>query len=125
MLIKLAIMVIVSAGLLMAFSTEIRGYFPNTITIGLESFKLDVIHLATQSLETAEQKVDSSSQKITEQLSTVRNETLDSAGHTINYAEDQLDSAAETLVEEITGIQDSSAGFQLTHRWPDKSVTVP
>lgn len=111
MFIKLGIIAVISVGILIAFSSEINEYFPNTVTTGLESFKLDLNSIAGRSLDTTEQRLDSSTEKIKLQLSTAGDETLESAGHTLQYAEEQINSAAEILVEELNELKDTSTEF--------------
>lgn len=111
MLIKLGIIAAVSVGLLIAFSSEINEYFPNTATAGLDSFKQDVNSITAQSLESAEQRVDSSSREIKAQLSDASDRTLDAAGQALEYAEGRIDSATEKIGEELTGLEDASAEF--------------
>ena len=60
MLLKLGIIAVllVIGGLI--FSSEIQSFFPNTSTSGVNSLKSDVKILTTNSIESAEQKIESS-----------------------------------------------------------------
>lgn len=111
MFIKLGIIAVVSVGILMVFSSEINEYFPNTVTAGLESFKLDLNSIADRSLDSTGQGLDSSTEKIRSQISAAGDETLESAGQTLQYAEEQINSAAEILGEELNELKDTSTEF--------------
>ena len=60
MLLKLGILtgILILGGII--FSTEIQSFFPNTSTKGIDSLKSDVKILTTKSIETAEEKIESS-----------------------------------------------------------------
>jgi len=45
------------------FSSEIQEFFPNTTTNGVNSLKSDIQTLTTHSIESAEEKIDSSIEK--------------------------------------------------------------
>lgn len=111
MIIKLVIIAVIAVGFLMAFSTEIEEHFPNTVTTGIDAVKLDLQHKINRSLETADQKLDTSSHQITSGLATVKDETVDSAEQTIQYTEEQVSLASEKLGEDLTNIQDTSSEF--------------
>ena len=111
MFIKLGIIAVISVGILIAFSSEIKEHFPNTVTNGLESLKLNLNSIGAKLLESTEHRIDSSPQKITDSLSSVGDETLDSAGQTFEYTEQQLNSAAKKLGEELTELKDTPTEF--------------
>ena len=60
MLLKIIIagVILIIGGII--FSSEIQEFFPNTTTSGVNSLKSDVQILTTNSIESAEEKIDSS-----------------------------------------------------------------
>lgn len=60
MLLKLGLIsiILIIGGII--FSSEIQEFFPNTSTSGVNSLKSDVKTLTTNSIESAEQKIESS-----------------------------------------------------------------
>ncbi len=102
MLLKLGIIatILVVGGII--FSSEIQQNFPNTSTDGVNSLKTDVNTLATNSFESAEQKITSSAEQAGTKLSDFGHQSVQTAENTINSSVEQ----AETKLSEIK--QDSS-----------------
>lgn len=72
------------------FSSEINSYFPNVVTTGVDSFKQDASSLASSSVESVQDRIDSSSQSVRENI-------FAAADQTVRGAENQLGSAADTI----------------------------
>lgn len=111
MLIKLLIAGIIVLAGLVVFSTEINTHFPNTVSTGLESFKLDVASMTDQTLSVAGQKITNSSQRISAQLSSTADDTLDAAGHALEYAEDGAGTAGSAIGDGIGRLGEASGEF--------------
>ena len=124
MFIRLGIIAAVSVGLLVAFSSEINDHFPNTATSGLDAFKRDVDSMAAKSLESAGQRIDSSSQKIKTQLAEAGDRTLASAGQAFGSAGDRIDSATGKIGEGLAGLTDMSTGL-VEQSITEKPESVP
>lgn len=107
----MVLIAVVTIGIFMVFSSEIEEYFPNTITTGIESFKLDLSNIFTSSLNRAEHQIESSTHQITSSLDTARDETINTAAQTIRYTEQQLEITGEKLDEDLTHIQDASTNL--------------
>ncbi|MDH3676789.1 MAG: hypothetical protein OEQ12_00615 [Nitrosopumilus sp.] len=90
MFLKIAIIaaIIIAGGVL--FSSEIQVILPKTITIGVDSLETDVKTLASKSLESAEQKIESSVQKAESKISGVGNQTIQTAETAINSSAEQV-----------------------------------
>jgi vacuolar-type H+-ATPase subunit H len=90
MFLKIAIIagIIITSGVL--FSSEIQAILPNTSTTGVDSLEDDVKTLASKSLESAEQKIDSSLEKAESKISDVGHQTIQTAENTINSSKEQV-----------------------------------
>ena len=76
MLIKLGIIgAIVVGGIL--FASEIQELFPESTTTGVDSFKSDVSTLASDSIQTAEQTIESSVEEAETKLSEIKQNSTD------------------------------------------------
>ena len=111
MFIKMIIIAVVAVALLVAFSSEINAYFPNTVTTGLESLKADLGSIKQETLESAEQKITNSSQKITAQLSRTANDTLGTAGQMLDSAEDRMSATGGMLQDGLADLGTASSKF--------------
>ena len=77
MIIKLGIIgaIIVVGGIL--FASEIQELFPESTTTGVDSFKSDVSTLASDSIQTAEQTIESSVEEAETKLSEIKQNSTD------------------------------------------------
>jgi hypothetical protein len=98
MIIKLVIIgaVIVMGGI--AFASEFKEIFPNTTTTGVNSLKSDVSTLTMDSIQTAEQTIDSSVEKAETELTNFGHQTIQTAEQTIDSSVEK----AEIGFSEIT-----------------------
>lgn len=118
MFIKLIMIAVIAVGTIMLFSSEISEYFPNTATSGMDSFKQDVSSAASKILESAEQRVDSSSQTVKTQLSTTTafEQASDEIGNITGDIRDKLmgffDASTEFVDQNISATLQSVSGTQ-------------
>lgn len=77
MIIKLGILtgLLILGGII--FSSEIQSFFPNTSTNGVDSLKSDVKILTTKTVETAEEKIESSINQTHTKLVEIKGESSD------------------------------------------------
>ena len=87
MLIKLAIIgaIVVIGGI--TFASEFQELFPNTASTGVDSLKSDMSSLAKDSIQTAEQTIDSSVEKAEIEIT--------------NIAQNSTDFVEENIVDKI------------------------
>jgi hypothetical protein len=97
MIIKLAIIgaVVLIGGI--TFASEFQELFPNTTSTGVNSLKSDVSALAKESIQTAEQTIDSSVEKAETKLTDFGHQTIETAERTIDSSVEK----AETKFSEI------------------------
>jgi len=77
MILKLGILtgLLILGGII--FSSEIQSFFPNTSTNGVDSLKSDVKILTTKTVETAEEKIESSINQTHTKLVEIKGESSD------------------------------------------------
>ena len=104
MIIKLGIIgaIVVVGGIL--FGTEIQELFPESTTTGVDSFKSDVSTLASDSIQTAEQTIESSVEEAETKLT-------DFGHQTIQTAEQTIESSVETTETKLSEIKHNSTNF--------------
>lgn len=104
MIIKLAIIgaVVLIGGI--AFSSEFQELFPNTASTGVSSLKSDMSNLAEESIQTAEQTIDSSIEKAETKLT-------DFGHQTIQTAEQTMDSSLEKAETKFSEIKQNSTDY--------------
>lgn len=97
MFLKIGILaaILVVGGLI--FSSEIQAIFPNTSTNVVSSLEDDVSVLTKKSLESAEQRIESSAEQVETKLSDIGHQTAQSAENTINSSVEKV----ETKLSEI------------------------
>jgi ElaB/YqjD/DUF883 family membrane-anchored ribosome-binding protein len=90
MFLKIAIItgIIIAGGVL--FSSEIQAILPNTSTTGVNSLENDLKILTSKSIESTEQKIDSSLEKAESKISDVGHQTIQTAENTINSSTEQV-----------------------------------
>ena len=83
MMLKIAIIgsILVIGGII--FSTQIQEIFPNTSSDGVNSLKSDISSLTTKSIQTVEEEVNSSVEKVENKITEIGNQTVNKAEETI------------------------------------------
>lgn len=107
MLVKLGIITTVVVGIIVAFSPEINKHVPDTITDSLESLKLNLDSITSQTTQSTDQKID----LLTQKSSIAANIALDSAGKAVEHAEDQISMTTDRLGEDLAEFTDTSVMF--------------
>lgn len=104
MLLKLGIIasIVIIGGII--FSAEIQEIFPNSSTTGVNSLKTDVKLIASESIDSAEQKIDSTVEKAETKLS-------DFGHQTIQKAENKIDQSVEKTENQISEIKQESSEY--------------
>ena len=93
MIIKLAIIGAVVLIGVITFASELQELFPNTTSTGVNSLKSDMSALASESIQTAEQTIDSSVEKAETKFSEIKQNST-------NYVEENIVDKIPFLNEE-------------------------
>ena len=84
MFLKIAIIATIAVAGGILFSSEIQAILPNTSTTGINSLESDISTLTTKSIDSADQKIESSIQQVESKLSDIGHQTVQTAENTIN-----------------------------------------
>ena len=104
--------IIVAGGVL--FSSEIQAILPNTSTTAVDSLESDAKFLASKSIESTEQKIDSSLEKAESKISDLGHQTIQTAENTINSSTEQVG----TKLTEIKQISTQYVEDNISDKFP-------
>jgi DNA anti-recombination protein RmuC len=120
MFLKITIMaaIVIAGGIL--FSSEIQAILPNTSTTGVDSLETDVTNLASKSLESAEEKIESSVQQAESKISDIGHQTIQTAENTINSSAKQVETKLTEIKQNSTEYVEENISDKFSFLDPNK-----